>query len=627
MSLTQRRKGAKERAKGNNEESPRPFSSPQPFVKDLLVKTLLPCFAPLRLCERLFFALATLRLWKLAFLGSIFLWASLPPLDWGALAWIAPVPWVLLVRREKLDGRRPYTMLWLAGFATWMGTLHFLRLPHWATSFGWVAVSFYFAFYLPVFVGLSRVAVHRLRVPVILAAPIVWTGLELARGHLLTGMSMACLGHTQYRWIELIQLSDLAGAYGVSFVVMFVAASLARMMPTGCNSGNAPAPQCGGVFRRLIAPLWPLLPATAVLAVALFYGRSRVDTGCQEAGPRIALIQGSIDVEMQYDPDRADRVFEEYGNLSREAVENNRDIDLIVWPETMFLDPLVTFDADAVRPPYFEGDDAEFHKQLQKIAKGEKDRTSSMAKTAQWLGSPLLLGVGTNHLRADGVQCLNSAAYVAADGRLLGRYDKMHLVMFGEYVPFTQYWPWLQNLTPLPISATAGERPVAFELELLGARASRPPAEMRAGRPRSSVRIAPNICYESVLSHVIRGQVNTLAAEGKEPDLLINLTNDGWFWGSSELDLHLMCGVFRAVECRKPFLIAANTGFSAWIDADGRIVKQGPRRAKEVLIAEPCLDHRYSWYLEHGDWFAGVCLAGCMLFGIVGLYGRIRGVR
>ena len=86
---------------------------------------------------------------------------------------------------------------------------------------------FYFAFYLPLFVGLARVAVHRLRVPVILAAPVVWTGLELARGRLLSGMTMASLGHTQYRWIGLIQLSDLAGAYGVSFVVMLVAAAVA----------------------------------------------------------------------------------------------------------------------------------------------------------------------------------------------------------------------------------------------------------------------------------------------------------------------------------------------------------------------------------------------------------------
>ena len=81
-----------------------------------------------------------------------------------------------------------------------------------------------------------------------------------------------------------------------------------------------------------------------------------------------------------------------------------------------------------------------------------------------------------------------------------------------------------------------------------------------------------------------------MAAEGREPDILVNLTNDGWFWGSSELDMHLACGVFRAVECRKPLLIAANTGFSAWIDGDGRIREQGPRRATDVIMAEPRLD-------------------------------------
>jgi apolipoprotein N-acyltransferase len=555
--------------------------------------------------------------WKLAFLGAILLWASFPPLDWWPLAWFAPIPWVLLVRRQRLDGRHPYAMLGLAGFVFWMGVLHFMRLPHWATSFGWVALSFYFAFYLPVFVGLSRVAVHRLRVPAMLAAPIVWTGLELARGHLLTGMSMACLGHTQYRWIELIQVSDLAGAYGVGFVVMLVAASLASVFSRACSTAHAPALQCGGICRRVLGTLWPLLPAAAVLAAVLVYGWVQIGSNSQSDGPRIAIIQGSIDVTMQHDKDMTDRVFKEYFDLSMKTVEKNRDVDLIVWPESMFGYPLVTFDADAARPPDFDGDDAEFHKDLQEFVKQENKHESPTAKTARWLGVPLLLGVDTNHLGADGVQVLNSAAYVAADGRLLGRYDKMHLVMFGEYVPFAHTFPWLQRLTPLPMSATAGERPVAFDLTPAGARTS---------RPRSTVRIAPNICYESVLSHVIRGQVNALAAEGREPDILVNLTNDGWFWGSSELDLHLTCGVFRAVECRKPFLIAANTGFSAWIDSDGRIRQQGPRRDKGILLAQPRLDPlRRSWYLEHGDWFAGACLAGCVLLAVVGLYGQIRG--
>ena len=105
--------------------------------------------------------------------------------------------------------------------------------------------------------------------------------------------------------------------------------------------------------------------------------------------------------------------------------------------------------------------------------------------------------------------------------------------------------------------------------------------------------------------------------------MLINITNDGWYWGSSELDLHLICGVFRAVECRRPLLIAANTGFSAWIDADGRVRSQGPRHARGTVIAEVSLDRRDSWYLRHGDIPAGICLAACLLFAIVGLWKRL----
>ncbi len=124
-------------------------------------------------------------------------------------------------------GQAPYAALFLAGFCYWMATLHWLRFPHPLTSIGWVALSLYLGVYLPVFVGLSRVAVQQLRIPLVAAAPVVWTGLELAQTHLLTGFNMASLGHTQYRWIALVQICDLFGAYGVTFLVMFVAACIA----------------------------------------------------------------------------------------------------------------------------------------------------------------------------------------------------------------------------------------------------------------------------------------------------------------------------------------------------------------------------------------------------------------
>jgi len=523
-----------------------------------------------------------------ALLGAAVLWMALPPLGrWlWPLAWVAPVWWILLIRPEQLAGRRPYRALALAGFLFWMAALHWLRLPHWATSFGWIALSLYFAFYLPVFVGLSRVAVHRLRLPVILAAPIVWTGLELARGHLLTGMTMASLGHTQYRWIELIQLSDLAGAYGVSFVVMLVAACLGRALP------------CDGRPRVF----WPLAPALAVLAAVIGYGYWRTSGQYTLPGARVALIQESIDAEIKVEDEMREEIFWRYFALSKKALDKYENVDLLVWPETMYCSPLYTFDRGVPPPEDYDAAKMPFAQWLELAAAGSR---AGISETARRLESAMILGVDRQHFGSDGTRrFFNSAVYVGQNGELLGDYDKIHRVMFGEYVPFAEYFPWLHRLTPLSVSVTPGSSPAAFEL--------------------AEVTFSPNICFETVLPHVIRRQVNRLRARGTEPDVLVNLTNDGWFRGSSELDMHLVCGVFRAVECRKPLLIAANTGFSAWIDGDGRILQRGPRRAAGMILAEVCRDRRHSWYLRHGDWPAGICLAACLMFAAVGTWQRIR---
>lgn len=526
----------------------------------------------------------------LAAASAVLMWVALPPCNLWPLAWIAPVGLVLLIRRKEFTGRRPYRAIWSAGFLFWLAALHWLTLPHWATSFGWVALAFYLGFYFPVFVGLGRVAVHRLRIPVILAAPVIWTGLELARAHLLTGITMANLGYTQYRWIELIQLSDLAGVYGVDFVVMFVAACLARMLP------------CDDRPRTV----WPLAPAVVVLAAAILYGHFRIRgddslPGDQADRIRVALIQGSIDTEMKADPKRQQKVFDQYYELSRQAIAEYGPVDAIIWPETMFRSTLITYENDVTKPEEFEGSEEEFQRLLEKHAVHGR---RMIRMTAEALGVPLILGIDRHHFRADSLQAYNSAIHVAADGEILGHYDKMHLVLFGEYVPLAGSLPWLHYLTPLPGSLNAGRRPTTFQL--------------------GQLRVSPNICYETVLPHVIRGQVNSLRDKGTEPDVLVNLTNNGWFWGSSELDMHLVCGVFRAIECRKPLLIAANTGFSAQIDGDGRILSQGPRRDTGTILAEVGRDGRSSFYLWCGDWPAGICLLACLALALVGIRDRIR---
>jgi apolipoprotein N-acyltransferase len=635
-----------------------------------------------------------------AALGGALLWLALPPVDWWPLAWLAPIGWVYLVRLERLPawpyqwpvkirtvgllilaavlfaawlavnwyfqglqyrgywlaellfwplagllllaavrlaGGRPYVVLWLVGFFFWLAALHWLRLPHWATGVGWIALSFYFAFYLPLFIGVARAAVHRLGVPVILAAPAVWTGLELARAHLLTGMTMASLAHTQYRWTRLIQVSDLAGAFGVSFVVMFVAACLARMAPLPADGSENQA--CGkpaltlALSRTERGPktsgrwsFWPLAPAAGLLAAVLAYGSLRTAGDNTLPGPRIALVQGSIDTEMRSDEALQETIYQEYDRLSKEAVAKFGRPDLVVWPECMFTRGpwrrWYTRDLDAAQPEELaDMPPAEFR---QRLAKAVDESRAVLGATARQLGAAMLLGVDRQHFGREGVRFYNSSAYVTPGGELRGHYDKVHLVMFGEYVPWADYFPRLQQLTPLPVSVTAGRQPEAFFLPIVSGTLRVPSVGTRSVPDTfpGGVWIAPNICYESVLSHVIRRQITKLAEQDREPDVLVNLTNDGWFWGSSELEMHLACGVFRAVECRKPFLIAANTGISAWIDGEGQVVERGTPRVPDVILARVRLDRRRSPYLQFGDWPAGVCLAVLLLFAVAGVSRR-----
>ncbi len=528
----------------------------------------------------------------IALFGSLLMYAALPPLDLWPLAWIAPVPWLLLVRQRELTGRRPYRAIWLAGFAFWMGVLHWLRLPHWATSFGWVALSFYLAFYILLFVGLTRVAVHRLRVSIVVAAPVIWVGLEMAKGHVLGGFTMGNLEHTQTDWLAVIQSADLIGGYGVSGIIMLVAACVARMLP----------------FDGRQVAIWPLVPFGATLAAALVYGQYRIGgthwqtslaSGTHVRTARVALIQGSIDTTVKTDPSQKEKVWADYVGLTGRAIrearqlEPHRQLDLIVWPETMFREPLMSFDDNFQVRPDVPTEKPPTTKELTAHA------VNLLGDIARESHAALLFGIDREHWHTMSFgDHYNSAAFVSTEGKLLNTYDKMRPVMFGEYIPLAEYFPFLYKVTPLTGGLTVGTKPVGQEI--------------------GGIRYCPSICYETVIPHLIRQQVQSLTEEGAEPDVLVNMTNDGWFWGSSELDLHLKCGVFRAVECRKPLLIAANTGISAWIDGNGQVIKQAPRRQDAVIIADVQTDGRKSFYLAHGDWFAGICLAACFGLAIVG---------
>ena len=187
----------------------------------------------------------------------------------------------------------------------------------------------------------------------------------------------------------------------------------------------------------------------------------------------------------------------------------------------------------------------------------------------------------------------------------------------GEYVPLGDSLPWLYRFTPLPFGIKAVARAEAFELHIP---VSQVTETVRAQMPPTSAAsyqfsLAPGVCYENVMPQVIRRQMNELMARNSvTPDVLINVSNDGWFWGSSELDLHLRCAQLRTIEARRPMLIAANTGFSAAIDPLGRVVNQGERRTPDILIVNVkklsgAPGALLTFYMQWGEWAGQLGLA------------------
>lgn len=535
----------------------------------------------------------------LSVLSGLLLFASFPPVGAWWLAWIAPIGWLILIGREELipkeqagsqateseKKQRPYLHIWLGGFLYCMLLFHFIRLPHWAGYFGWVVLAGYLSVYPLTFVAGSRIAVHQFRMPIWVAAPVVWVGAELFKCYFFTGLAVDRLAQSQYLIPNVIQVSDLFGGYTLSFLMVLFASVGYSALVAKTKTGRIGAAFCG-----VLIPIF-----------VLAYGHFRlneVDFEKRDGELNIALIQGSIDTifpktEQERD-DRIDRMIENYKSESiraRSLAESKEaKIDLMIWPESMFPFYNLISEPDAE----LSKDDQTFESNMGQLFRtrvlegvgtivfDEKDQEYVQVRVPV----PVILGCSTESLGTD--KRFNSAQFVNGQGDRLGRYDKIHRVVMGEYVPiFGDWFPVIYKLTPFSNPLTQGEKFVAFEV--------------------GEMKLAPNVCFESTVPHLIRDQVNQLSREDNEPDVLVNISNDGWFWGSSCLDLHLACNVFRAVEMRKPCLVSANTGISGSIDSNGQVLSRGPKQKSAVLFAQPKLDGRYSLYRTVGDWPAIGC--------------------
>lgn len=499
----------------------------------------------------------SLRTCLLCLLSALLLILIFPWYDREWLAWVALVP--LLTATHSMRPRAAFGWGWLCGGIGYLGILRWI--PHTMIHYGGVPVpaSYGILLLLAAYVGLYvggfaagwAWGVRQWPRGVWLLAPALWVALEWVRAHALSGFPWASLGYSQYLNRPLVQVAELTSVYGVSFALVLGNVLVAQLLRAAKR----------GAWRALLPPG---ALAVGVLAAVAGFGLWRLQ-GAQGAAighpPElgVALIQGNIAQDQKWDPASRERIFAIYTALTREAAAA-AGVDLIVWPE-------------AATPFLFANDPAYRARQL---------------LLAKETGRALLFGSPT-YSREDGQDVMyNSAFLVGPDATVLGRYDKIHLVPFGEYIPLRRLLFFLDKLVVGIGDFRSG---AAYTV-------------MAVPQGRFSVLICFEVIFPELVRHFVR--------DGAQ--FLVNITNDAWFGRSPASYQHLSMVVFRAVENRVPIVRAANTGISAVIDPTGRLVQQ------TELFVRTWIQGRITpatapatFYRRYGDLFAYGCLLGIAL--------------
>jgi apolipoprotein N-acyltransferase len=526
--------------------------------------------------------------WIMLVLGAVCYFAALPPLGLGLAAFLVPICWYFVIDRPE-----PIKLRWvyLSALLFWIASIWWIACPHPLTSLGLVALAAYLSIYWVLFFATSGIAVRRLHLPASFAIPVCWVGCEFLRFHLLGGFSFCALEHALYRFPVLIQMASFGGEYLVGGLMMFFGSIAAGIIKESWKNDNK-----SGKFKRIFIRL---IIAFGVLQFVAAQSIFRLPSPPYPSPLRIAALQGNIPVSLNPEPDYARKTFRQFADLSFQAVTEAKKIgkplDLIVFPETVCPINALYFNG-STKPSdlgWTDEEAAEWENQLRAFV--------------QQLDTPVLFGLSAFVFENNtDPKRLNSALLVEPKTDEMYRYDKVHLVMFGEYIPFSEYLPDNFFLKTLCQEAGRGNEPVAFPLVELGV--------------NHYFYASVNICFESSIPHLIRNQIKTLKKQRKEPSVLINISNDGWFWFSQQIDQHLATHVFRAVENRRPYVSATNGGFSVFIDPYGNIKQIGKRGAAEAVVGEvqgysiTPLYHHFGWM------FPIPCMAFALfllLFGIV----------
>ncbi|HXE75452.1 MAG TPA: apolipoprotein N-acyltransferase [Candidatus Xenobia bacterium] len=481
-----------------------------------------------------------------ALLSGVLLVLSFPRPQLSLLAWVALAP-LLVVLMQNRARWRLFLYGYVAGVVFFGGTCYWLyatmRTYGHLSSVASAGVLLLFVLVEAIFFGLfawiTGELARRWQMRALLLAPVAWVAVEYLRTHIpVGGFPWNLLGYAVAPVIGWVQPASYVGVYGLSFLVVAVnmVAALYWLAPT----------------RRNAVPL-------AVIAVVLFaawLAGSQLPTLPTPA--TAVLVQTNLPQQEEFDPQWIQKHPDELEGLEELTRAAARKLEsppaLVVWPE---MPVSLYFNHDPVI-------------------------RARMISLAQSLRSHFLTGIVDYKPEADGrYYPRNSAVLLTADGDLIGQYDKIHLVPFGEYLPFGRV-KWIEPLV---------KEVSAFR-----------PGTNYAVMPSGAGRLSVFICYEAIFPALVRRFV-----EGETgAELLVNISNDGWFDNTAATQ-HLNMARVRAVETRRYLLRATNTGITAVIDPYGRIIARAPAHRRTVLIASFAPQSTRTWYARLGDWLPLLC--------------------
>ncbi len=487
-----------------------------------------------------------------AVVSGILVVLSFPLFDYYPLAWVAFVP--LLLSLWGKDSKKAFVAGYVFGLVYFVGTLYWIyySINHYG-GFSFpaslslvVLLCLYLGLYPAIFSFLFIKMIRKTELPALLIAPVLWVVLEFARSYALTGFPWSSIGYSQYRFLHMIQVADITGIYGISFLVLAVNGALADLF----------------LLRKRTAemPLFPISYTVVGLSVLLLvviaslgYGHWRLNQERSGKLINVSLIQGDIEQDKKWEPAYQNEVLETYFSLSRKAA--GPSLQMIVWPETAL--PFI-FDFD-------------------------KANTERLIRFEQELGSDLLFGtILVKEQSRKKTLLSNSAVLLDREGKNIYEYDKIHLVPFGEYVPLRSVLFFVDKLVTGIGDYVPGRQYVRADTEFGS--------------------FATLICYEIIFPGLVRKFYTTGG------DFIVNITNDAWFGRTSAPYQHFSMAVFRAIENRKPVVRCANTGISGFIDSNGKILSETPLFKRLVLPGAVKTDGTLSFYTKYGDLFSYLCI-------------------